>query len=173
MKSILQTQRLTLREASKDDVRFILELMNERGYIANIGDRGVRTIEDAGAYLEAKYTANYHSLGYGLYVVETKTDGIAVGVCGFVKREMLEHANIGFAYLERFWSRGYGYEAAAAVVEYGRTVLGFPRVFGVTSRLNHGSIRILEKLGLTYQQSISLPGYAEESLLFSKSFPPP
>ena len=84
-----------------------------------------------------------------------------------MKRDVLESADLGFAYLARFCAQGYGYESAVAVLEYGRTTLGFAEVFGVTSRANRASIRLLEKLGFSYARAISLAGYAEESLLFS------
>jgi RimJ/RimL family protein N-acetyltransferase len=172
MTRILETPRLVLREVGRSDASFILELMNERAYLEKIGDRGVRTTEDAQAYIDSRYTANYQRLGYGLYLAETKADGIPIGICGFVKREMLEHADVGFAYLEKFRAQGYGYESASAVLEHGRDALRFSRVLGVTSKTNPGSIRLLEKLGLSYVRSISLPGYAEESLLFSRDFTP-
>lgn len=167
MRILLETERLVLREAGPNDAAFMLELMNERNYIDNIGDRGVRTLEAAGTYIESKYTANYQTLGYGLYVVERKSDAVPLGICGFVKREVLDNPDIGFAFLERFHYQGYGYESGAATLEYGKTTLKFPRVFGVTKNTNRASIRLLEKLGLTYDKDILLPGYAEPSLLYS------
>jgi RimJ/RimL family protein N-acetyltransferase len=169
MAALLETPRLVIRPAEASDAAFLLELMNEPGYHENIGDRGLRTVEDAENYLTAKYTASYAKLGYGLYIVEAKAEAVALGICGFVKREVLEDADIGFAFLERFCGRGYGYESAAALLEYGRQTLGFGRVFGVTSAHNRASIRLLEKLGLSCERTVELPGYTEPSLLFSRS----
>lgn len=171
MATILETPQLRLREAAAEDAAFLLELMNEPAYHANIGDRGLRTVEDARGYLAEKYSASYHTLGYGLYLVELKPEAVAIGICGFVKRETLAHADAGFAFLARFCGQGYGYEAAAAVLDYGGTTLGFTQVYGVTSRTNQASIRLFEKLGFAYDREIALPGYAEESLLFARAFP--
>ncbi len=172
MLCIAETSRVVLREVSRSDSAFILELMNEPAYIENIGDRGIRTLDDAGRYIDAKYTANYSGLGYGLYLVKAKAGGAPIGICGFVKREVLECADIGFAYLEKYRSRGYGYESAEAVLRYGRDKLGFVRVFGVTSPKNKNSVGLLNKLGFDYDRIISLPGYVEDSYLFSKFLKP-
>lgn len=172
MPAILETPRLVLRPARPGDAAFFLELMNEPAYLANIGDRGLRTLEDATGYIAERFTASYEQLGYGLYLVELKGGGrIPIGICGFVKRNVLESADLGFAFLARFCAQGYGYESAAAVLEYGRTTLGFAQVFGVTSRANRASIRLLEKLGFAFARAIALAGYAEESLLFSINLP--
>ena len=170
MGSILETSRLVLREAVADDAAFLLELMNEPAYHANIGDRGVRTVEDARSYLAAKYSTSYRTLGYGLYVVELKREAVVIGICGFVKRETLEHADVGFAFLTRFCGQGYGYESASAVLGYGQAKLGFAKVYGVTSRTNEASIRLLEKLGFRFNRETAMPGYAEASLLFARTF---
>lgn len=165
----LETPRLVLREVIPTDAAFLLELMNEPAYKAAIGDRGVRTVGDAEAYIAAKYTASYQENGYGLYLVELKAQGVPIGVCGFVKRPMLEHPDIGFAYLEPYRAQGYGYESAVAVLHYGRETLKFSQIYGVTAKTNRGSIRLLEKLGLHYERLISLPGYTDESLLLSRT----
>lgn len=168
MATILETLRLVLRPARPSDAAFLLELMNEPAYLTNIGDRGLRTLEDAAGYIAERYTASYAQLGYGLYLVVTKEEEIPLGICGFVKRDVLENADLGFAFLERFCAQGYGFESAAAVLAYGRKTLGFAQVFGVTARANRASIRLLEKLGFSYLRELALPGYAEESLLFAK-----
>ena len=167
MAFVLETPRLVLRRVSQRDAPFMLELVNERAFIENIGDRGVRTLADADAYIEARYTKSYRDLGYGLYLVEIRTTGVPIGICGLVKREELEHPDIGFAYLEKFRAQGFGYESAVAVLNYARQTLGFSRIHGVTAKANRISVGLLEKLGLRYERSISLPGYADDSLLFS------
>ena len=168
MAVVLKTQRLVLREVVPQDAAFMIELVNEPAFIANIGDRGVRNLADAVAYIEARYTKSYRDFGYGLYIVEIGASGMPIGICGLVKREELEHPDIGFAYLERFRAQGFGYESAVAVVNYAREKFGFSRVHGVTAKTNQISVRLLEKLGLKYDRTISLSGYAEDSLLFSR-----
>src|SRR4051812_7866977 len=120
MPLLLETPRLRLRHISVEDAAFVFELMNEPAYLQYIGDRGIRTLEDARLYIAAKFIASYEQHGYGLYLVETKTESLPIGISGFVKREVLAHPDIGFAFLQRFWSQGYAKESAVAVLEYGR-----------------------------------------------------
>ena len=150
----------------------MLELLNEPAFIKNIADRGVRTIEDARQYLASGPVANYEQNGFGMYAVELKESGVPVGVCGLVKREGLEDVDIGYAFLERFWSNGYAYESASAVLDYGRDVLGLERIVAITTPDNRGSIRVLEKIGLRFEKMITLPGYEGESRLFATPVDP-
>jgi ribosomal-protein-alanine N-acetyltransferase len=164
---VLETERLILRHLSPEqDAEFMLELLNEPAFIKNIADRGVRSTEDARQYLASGPLASYEQNGFGMYAVELKESGVPVGVCGLVKREGLDDVDIGYAFLERFWSNGYAYESASAVLDYGRDVLGLERIVAITTPDNQGSIRVLEKIGLRFEKLITLPGYEGESRLF-------
>src|SRR5690349_12434898 len=111
----IETARLCLRELTPDDGEFILRLLNEPSFIQNIGDRGVRTIEDARAYIVNGPIASYQKYGFGLLLVELKESGESIGICGLLKRDVLEDPDIGYALLPEFWSRGYAYESATAL----------------------------------------------------------
>ena len=164
---VLETERLIVRHLSPEqDAEFMLELLNEPAFIKNIADRGVRTTEDARQYLASGPLASYEQNGFGMYAVELKESGVPVGVCGLVKREGLDDVDIGYAFLERFWSNGYAYESASAVLDYGRDVLGLESIVAITTPDNRGSIRVLEKIGLRFEKMITLPGYEGESRLF-------
>lgn len=164
---VLETSRLRIREVTSDDAAFILELLNEAPFIQHIGDRGLRSPADARGYIEEKLLSSYEKFGYGLYAVEEKNGDTALGVCGFVKRDNLEHADLGYAFLERHWRRGYAHEAAQAVLHYGRATLGFDEVFGIVAPGNQSSIRLLEKLGFRFNRMIFVAGVATERKLFS------
>ncbi len=163
---ILETPRLVLREIGPGDAEFIRELMNEPSFIRNIGDRGLRSSEGARRFIEEKMRPSYAAFGYGLYLVCSRDGGTPLGICGLVRREGLDHPDIGFAFLERFCGRGYAFESAKAVLGRARTVLGLDRILGVTSRTNPGSIRLLEKLGLRFSRTVALPGVGAERMLF-------
>ena len=163
----IKTPRLSLREISTADDEFILALMNEPAYIQYIGDRGIRTVENARTYILDKLTASYAKFGYGLYLVELKERPVSVGICGFVKRDSLEHADIGFALLREYWARGFAFEAASAVLDFGLGALDLKTVLGVTLPDNQSSIRLLEKLGLKFQKMIRLPRNDRANMLFS------
>lgn len=164
---ILETERLLLRQFSVEDAGFILKLLNEPSFIQNIGDRGVRTIDDARTYILNGPVASYKKNGFGLYIVELKETGEPIGMCGLVKRDGLEHTDIGYALLPGFWSKGYAVEAARAVKEYARDVIGLHRLVAISDPANGGSIRVLERIGLKFEKMVRLSADDIELKLFA------
>lgn len=165
--TILETERLQLRHFSPEDVQFILELLNEPSFIRNIGDRGVRTLEDARAYIRDVPVASYAKNGFGLYLVQLKETNEPIGMCGLIKRPGLEDVDIGYAFLPRFWSKGYALEAARAVKTYAKDVVGLKRLVAITDPANEGSVRVLEKLGLRFEKLVRLSADDIELKLFA------
>jgi RimJ/RimL family protein N-acetyltransferase len=151
----LTTQRLNLRVLDHGDADFILELLNEPGFLRYIGDKGVRSLEDARNYLDQGPMDSYRRHGFGLLAV-CLPDRTPLGICGLVKREGLEDPDIGFAFLERHWSKGYATESAAAVLDQARNVLKLGRIVAITSLDNAGSAAVLNKLGLHFERVIRL-----------------
>jgi len=168
---VLDTPRLRLREFSLDDDTFILELLNEPGFVRFIGDKGVRTVSDARDYLEKGPMESYRRNGFGLYAVCVRgIEGMApVGMCGLVKRAGLHDPDIGFAFLARHWGKGYAAESAAAILEHGTRVLQLPRIVAITSPDNMGSIAVLEKIGLTFVRLMSLTEHSHPVKLFERA----
>jgi ribosomal-protein-alanine N-acetyltransferase len=164
---ILETDRLRLRRLSVDDAEFILRLLNEPSFIQNIGDRSVRTIEDARAYILKGPIASYEKFGFGLWIVETKSAGLPIGICGLLKRDVLEDVDIGYALLPEFCSQGYAFESASAVMSYAREKLGAKRVLAVVNADNQRSIRLLGKMGFRYERMVRLAEDAPEIKLFT------
>jgi len=164
---ILETDRLILRHQTAEDAAFMLELWNDPSWMQNIGDRGVRTVEEARTNIVNGAVEMYKKWGYGFYLTELKDGGIPIGICGFAKRDFLEHPDVGFAFLPRYWGKGYAYEAASAVMEYGKSMLGFARIVAFTSVENQASGKLLEKLGLQFEKLIPYPGRKEMVRLYS------
>jgi len=164
--TVLETERLSLRPMTNDDVSFVLELVNEPSFIQNIGDRKVRTIEDARAYILNGPVKSYEKHGFGLYVVVLKETNESIGMCGLIKRDGLEDVDIGYALLPKFWSKGYAVEAARAVKEYAKDVIGLKRLVAIVDPANEGSIRVLEKIGLLYEKMVRLSADDIELKLF-------
>ena len=164
---VLETERLIVRKLASDDAEFILKLLNEPSFLRYIGDKGVRTTADAIQYLQTGPIASYERFGFGLYLVALKETGTSIGICGLIKRETLADIDVGFAFLPAFWSKGYAFEAADAVVAYGREALGIRRIVAITSPDNNGSIRVLEKLGLRFERMIRLSEDEGELKLFA------
>lgn len=154
-----ETPRLLLREFAPADAPFILRLLNERSFIENIADKGVRTEADAVRYLEDGPLASYRKHGHGLWAVVLKTTGLPIGMCGLIKRDALPDVDIGYAFLPEAWGQGHAREAAAACVEQARTVLGLRRLVAVVSPGNAPSIKLLQKLGFSREGALELtPG---------------
>ncbi|HDR6298125.1 TPA: GNAT family N-acetyltransferase [Bacillus cereus] len=155
---VLETERLVLRWFEIKDAPFILELVNDPAWIQFIGDKGIRNLEDAQKYILNGPVDMYNKMGFGLYLVERKEDLIPLGMCGLIKRDSLEDVDIGFAFLEKFRSKGYGYESASAVIEYGVQQLGLKRIVAITTIDNINSGKLLEKVGLRFEKIISESG---------------
>ena len=168
---ILETERLALRRLVLDDAAFILELLNEPAFLENIGDRGARTLADARRYIARGPVASYRKFGFGLYLVELKDSCAPIGICGLLKRDWLKDVDIGFAFLQKFWSQGYARESAAAVLQYGWTTLRLKRIVAITKPTNQASITLLEKLGLRFEKIIAQPDHPGENKLFAASVP--
>lgn len=165
----IQTDRLILRQFTLSDAAFILELVNEPSFIQNIGDRGVRTLSDAERYLENGPISSYARNGFGLLAVTLNETGQPIGMCGLIKRDTLEDVDIGYAFLPRFWSKGYALESAQAVMNHAKEVLGLKRVVAIVDPDNAGSIRLLEKLGMTFEKMVKLSEDDIDLKLFSIS----
>ena len=163
---ILETDRLILRQLSSEDAEFILQLLNEPSWLRFIGNKSVRTREDARNYILKGPVEMYSRLGFGLYLVELKEEGVSIGICGLIKRDSLEDVDLGFAFLPKFWGRGYAYESASAVMEYGKRTFGLNRLAAITSSDNHVSIGLLEKLGFKFERMVKLSDDGEPIRLF-------
>lgn len=166
------TQRLTLRRLELSDAPFVVELLNQPSFIKNIGDRGVRSIDDAHGYLRSGPMAMYERFGLGLLHVSRKSDGAAVGMCGLLKRDILPDVDLGYAFLPAYWGGGLAFEAAQATLRHGARKLGLKRVIGVVSQGNDASIRVLEKLGMRFERLYPMVAGEPEVRLYGIDLPP-
>jgi RimJ/RimL family protein N-acetyltransferase len=166
---VTETDRLVLRRVTVADAPFILELLNDPDWLRFIGDKGVRTPEDARGYIETGPLASYARHGFGLYAVALRTDPTPIGLCGLVKRDVLPDVDIGYALLPQFRGSGYAHEAAAAVLRLARDEVGLPRIAAITNTDNARSIRVLDKLGLAFERMVRLSPDAPEIRYFARS----
>lgn len=166
--SEFETPRLALRRLTEEDAPFILGLLNEPTFIDNIADRGVRTDEQARAYLRDGPMASYARFGFGLLLVSLRPAGTPIGICGILKRDALDDPDLGYALLPSFCGSGYAHEAASGTLDHVRVVPGVQRVSAITKPANAPSIRLLEKLGFRYERLMRLTEGAEENRLFMR-----
>ncbi|WP_394974910.1 GNAT family N-acetyltransferase [uncultured Croceitalea sp.] len=151
---ILSTKRLLLEEAILNDAPFILELVNSPNWLAFIGDRGIHTLADAKKYIQESLIYSYQENGFGLYKVSLKSTSTPIGICGFLKRDYLDKPDIGFATLPKYEGKGYTYEAAKAIIQYGLNYLNLETILAITTKANIKSKKLLIKLGLVPKDEI-------------------
>jgi len=164
---VLETERLTLRQLTVADAPFALELLNEPSFIQNIGDRGVRNLDDARGYLLNGPIESYRRHGFGLNRVDIKDTATPIGMCGLLKRAALDNVDIGYAFFPRYWSQGYAFESASAMLRFGKDTLGIERIVAVVSPGNDSSIRLLKKIGLKFERMVRLLPEEQEIKLFA------
>jgi ribosomal-protein-alanine N-acetyltransferase len=153
---VLESERLLIRQFTLEDSEFILRLLNEPSFLQNIGDRGVRTLEQASTYLREGPIRSYELHGHGAYVVMLKESPQPIGLCGLIKRDAFEDVDIGYAFLPEFWSKGYAFEAAAAVLDYGLHTLRLPKIIALISPGNADSIKLIKKLGFAFSRETQM-----------------
>ena len=154
----IDTGRLLLRDFTADDAAFVLRLVNQPAFLRYIGDRGVRTLDDARRYIADGPVASYALHGHGLMRVVRKSDGVEVGMCGVLKRDTLPDPDIGFSFFPEYWSQGYALESARAVMRHARETLGLGRILAITTVDNEPSMRLLGKLGFRPEGIVNLGG---------------
>ena len=168
--SVLETDRLRLCRLTPDDAPFILRLVNEPSWLRFIGDRGVRTLEDARRYVFDGPMQSYERNGFGLYRVDAKATGKPIGICGLIRREGLDGVDLGFALFPEACGAGMATEASGAVLDEARA-LGLSRILAITVPANIASIRVLQKLGFAFDRNLELrPGETLE--LYARSLAP-
>ena len=164
---VLETKRLMLARLSPEvDAGFILRLLNEPSFLQYIGDKGVRTLDDARGYIVNGPQKSYRENSFGLYKVALKNTGEAIGISGLIKRDTLPGPDIGFAFLPEYWNRGYALESAAAVMKYAREVLHLDHVLAITTPGNAPSEKLLTKIGLRFDRLIRLTPDSDAVNLF-------
>ena len=163
---ITETERLRLRKFVVEDAQFVLDLLNQPSFLRFIGDKNVRTVDDAKRYLITGPIDSYQRHGFGLYLVELKDSKAPAGMCGLLKRESLPHVDLGFAFLPQYWGKGYAFEAASAVLAQARDNLGLESILAITDPDNEASIKLLEKLGFQFERMVKQSDDAGEIKLF-------
>ncbi|WP_046759110.1 GNAT family N-acetyltransferase [Kordia jejudonensis] len=166
MKTILETNRLRLREFVSEDSEFIMQLVNTPLWIQFIGDRNIKTLGVAEEYIQENLRVGYSKNGFGLWCMELKTSSTPIGMCGLVKRKSLENVDIGFALLPDYERQGYTFEAAKATMKYAKDRLKIKKIVAITDPKNVASIGLLNKIGLRFEKELQL-SEGDTVLLFS------
>ncbi|MDR0194031.1 MAG: GNAT family N-acetyltransferase [Myroides sp.] len=158
MNHIIETERLFLRELTVDDAENFYRLNLNPNVIRSTGDDVFKDVEEARLFLE-NYN-DYKRNGFGRWAVIRKSDNVFLGWCGLKYSNDLDETDIGFRFFEEHWHKGYATESAMACIEYGFQHLGQTFIIGRDMKDNISSIRVLEKIGLTYLKAFDSDGHA-------------
>ena len=163
----LETERLILRRFTLSDTAFIIELLNTEGWIKYIGEKNVKTADQARAYLENGPLKSYRNNGFGLALVELKEGRVPVGMCGLISREYLDHLDVGFAFLPNHTGHGFAFEIVTRTIKYAFDELKQEQLLAITLPHNYSSIKLLTKIGFNHDKNIIAPDTNEELCLYS------
>ena len=163
----IESERLSIEEATTVDSEFILELVNTPNWLRYIGDRNIHTTQAAENYIQNALMKSYQENSFGLYKLVSRDEGTSVGLCGLLQRDYLEFPDIGFAILPAFEGKGLVTEAAKCVLEDAANRLNIKTVQAITLPENYASQKVLEKVGLVLKEHIFRDG--EKLLLYQSS----
>lgn len=158
MSQILETPRLLLREFEISDAEAMFQLNADEEVIRYTGDPPFTSIEDATQFLQSY--SDYKRNGFGRWPVIVKDSNEFVGWCG-LKRHDDGMVDIGFRFYKKDWGKGYATESAVATIKYGFETLGLTEIVGRAARKNEASLRVLEKLRMTYWKDAGCEGIAD------------
>lgn len=161
-----ETERLVLKPADISDADFFLELYNMPSFIKYIGDRNLRTKQDAENYIKNRFLPQIEKLGFGNYVVILKEDNTKIGAVGIFEREGLDVLDIGFSFFEKYEGKGFAYEAANKLKDIAATDFGVKKISAITTKDNYSSQKLIEKLGLKFQKMVTIPNDDEELMYY-------
>ncbi|HEX9827858.1 MAG TPA: GNAT family N-acetyltransferase [Flavobacteriaceae bacterium] len=167
---IAETNRLLISKITLKDAKFFLELVNSPHWLKYIGDRHLKTVKDSKTYLQNGTIKSYADFGFGFYKLQYKKEGNKpIGVCGLIKRKQLDDVDIGFALLPEYEGKGFGHEASVTILKLAKETFNLKKVVAITQPNNTSSIKLLEKLGLSFEKSVKPFEDGEELLLFAKT----
>lgn len=166
---VAETKRLVISKITIADAAFYLKLVNSPNWLKYIGDRGIKTIDDAKNRIQDTILKSYENHGFGAYKLTVKQSKKIVGSCGLYKRDFFEHPDLGFAMLDEEEGRGYGYESSKAILKLAKQEFYLSKIVAITLPDNKPSIKLLEKLGLQYIKTDTFFKDDAPLMLFSKT----
>lgn len=154
----LESDRLYIQQLKADDAPFILELLNTPGWLKHIGDRGVKTIKDAEDYISSGPQEAYNNHGHGLMLLKEKDSNCSIGICGLLKRDYLNHPDIGYALLPSYEKKGYISEACRSIISWHKEYSDQTAISAIVSPANSRSIKLLLRLGFVLIEVVERDG---------------
>lgn len=156
MKKIIETERLFLRELMIEDAENFYELNLNPNVIRYTGNLPFAYVEEAKHFLQ--HYKDYNENGYGRWAVINKSDNEFLGWCGLKYDPTTNETDIGFRFFEKYWNKGFATESAEACVHYGFERLKLKKIIGRAMFANKASIKVLEKIGLSFEKEFNFDG---------------
>lgn len=148
--SFVCTERLSIQFITPDDASFFLELVNTEGWLKFIGDRQVHSIQESITYINNLIKKE----NFYYWTVKLKDHDVPIGIISLLKRDYLDHFDLGFAFLPQHSGKGYAYESANAVLTFLMNEKMHQVILGTTIPENMNSIRLLKKLKFSFLKEI-------------------
>lgn len=167
---VAETNRLIISKFTLKDASFFLILVNTPNWLKYIGDKNIKSVQEARNNIKEGHFKSYQTNGFGFYKVMLKEEqNKPIGTCGLIKRDTLDFVDIGFAFLPEYEKKGYGYEASVEIMKLAKAQFGIEKLVAITNPDNINSIKLLKKLGLIFENRVKPFEDDKELLLFAKN----
>jgi RimJ/RimL family protein N-acetyltransferase len=155
---IIRTERLNLRTFCVEDAALLYKLNADKEVMKYTGDKAFESVEAAEKFIQS-YT-DYERNNMGRWQIFTKEEKEYLGWCG-LKKHSCGMIDLGYRLLRTSWGKGYATEAAQACLAYGFRELDIKTIVGRVAKDNIPSIRVLEKVGMTFWKSDKCEGITD------------
>ena len=159
MKVILETDRLLVREYVEEDAEAFFKLNTDPEVLRFVPDKALQSVEQARQILIHHPIADYSKHGFGRGACILKSTGEQIGFAGLKYLEELGEVDVAYRFLPKYWGQGLATEAALASVRFGFADLDLKKIIGLVMPENVASVRVLEKTGLRYSETVSFGGH--------------
>lgn len=161
---VIESKRLLLRRFTLDDAAAYLPLVSLPDVIRFTGEPALSSMDEVVQLLETRPIRDYELYRYGRMACIEKATGRLIGFSGLKYLHDMDETDLGYRFLPDAWGKGYATESASAIMEAQPTSFGLTRVIGLVEPENHGSVRVLQKLGLAYERRIAAEHHGELDL---------
>ncbi|BAB78136.1 GNAT family N-acetyltransferase (plasmid) [Anabaena sp. FACHB-709] len=151
----IETSRLLLRPLKLTDLEDLAQIYSNPEVMKYRLFPKPTSLLETQAFLES-YIAHWQRYGFGRWATIYKANEQLIGHCGLEHIEFLNKVEVNYLLASQYWGQGLATESAIAVVNYGFEVQQFERLVALAKPDNLASLRVMEKIGMSYQTKIRL-----------------
>lgn len=153
---MLETDRLILRPGTLEDVPHLFELNSDYEVVRYTGETSFNNFLEAESIVKERLIPQFQKYRMGRFTVLLK-DGTFIGWCGLKYFPETNEVDLGYRFMQKFWGKGYATEATHITLKYGFETLGLNRIIAKAMPENIGSIKVLQKMGMTFRGYVKDP----------------